>query len=225
MPIPATKGQLRKKVRDMEIGDYIVWSYHNNDYYEFGTNTSGYVECPLEGIPSGQTSKGKYWYGIKADNGLLISDRIVRSQWSWDYLNSLKNIEGTTITISNIQGIIRSLTGGVAYADVNGNKSLTDQGYGGWPVNNEWDKYIVKSSLNGTITAGDDAVWHWNKMFSWCQETPVNGLIYRATTATNINRIRRGYGVDMTSPERLSFGPSSQADVSVGFRPVFEYKE
>lgn len=225
MPVPATTGQLRKHVKDMKIGDYIVWSYHPDDYFEFGADTPRYTECPLEGIPNGETSKGKYWYGIKADKGLLISDRVLRNEWSWNTLNNYKFIEGISMTISTVQGILRSPTGGVAYADANGNKSLTDQGYGGWPTNNEWDKYIVKSSLEGTITAGDDAVWHWNKMFSWCQETPVNGLIYRTTTATNTNRIRRGYGEDMANPARLSFGPSSQADVSVGFRPVFEYKE
>ncbi|CAH8716409.1 hypothetical protein M5W83_02135 [Paenibacillus thiaminolyticus] len=224
MPVPATTGQLRKHVKDMRIGDYIVWSYHNDDYFEFGADTSRYTECPLEGIPNGETTKGKYWYGIKVDQGLLISDRVLRNQWSWDYLNSLKYIEGVSTTISTVKGILRSLTGGVAYADANGNKSLTDQGNGGWPTNNEWDKYIVNfpsSKIQQDHTKND--VFHWNEKITICQETPALGVItYDGFNTTDSKkRVRRGY----KTIQALYHIAADSASEFNGFRPVFEYQE
>ncbi|OME43863.1 hypothetical protein BSK59_33455, partial [Paenibacillus odorifer] len=68
---------------------------------------------------------------------------------------------------------IRSLTGGVAFADANGNGATTDLGYGMLPTNNEWDKYISnfppsKIQLGKTL----DDVFHWNGAVTWSQDTP-----------------------------------------------------
>jgi hypothetical protein len=52
-------------------------------------------------------------------------------------------INGTNINI-------RLLTGGVSSAD----------------KDNEWDKIIAESTLNGNITAGDNAIWNWTGIYS-----------------------------------------------------------
>jgi len=113
------------------------------------------------------------------------------------------------------QGIIRSLTGGVAYADANGNKSTTDQGYGGWPTNNEWDKYIVNFPQE-LIQPGKtlDDVFHYNKVYTFTQDTSFLGNIYRTCRGNN-NNVK-------------SFLPNTDATLinyNRGFRPVFEYIE
>lgn len=95
--------------------------------------------------------------------------------------------------------------------------STTDKGFGGYPTTNEWDKYIVNSDLGGKITKGDDNIWHWKIIHSWCKETPVNGSF--DTYGVNTSRIVRGnslvnyiYAIISTNTGR-------------GFRPVLEYLE
>jgi hypothetical protein len=122
-------------------------------------------------------------------------------------------------------GIIRSLTGGNSYLGSDGKASLTDKGLGAWPVNNEWDSYIVNSDLGGTITPGDDAVWHWG-LASWVQDTAINGTInIDGYAAINSSRFVRGSNAVFNELKGIAFGPSSSSGTSYGFRPVLEYPE
>jgi len=121
--------------------------------------------------------------------------------------------------------IVRSLTGGVAYADANGNSSTTDQGFGGWPTNNEWDKYIVNFPAD-KIQAGKtlDDVFHWDiDTGTWTQDTPITAI------ATSSLRVMRGkYKLNGTyygGLKYLTYSSSNQSGTTWGFRPVFEYKE
>jgi hypothetical protein len=233
MPTPATTGQLRTKISDMKIGDYIP-VYVGNDGYgnvtfnNLGRVYSGQPEVPVTGFTS---PFGAYTYLIKCAKGLLISDRVVWISVSWDILNSLKYIQGKPMTLKDENGtgtsynfIVRSLTGGVAYADANGNKSTTDLGYGGFPVNNEWDKYIVNFPQE-LIQSGKtlDDVFHYTNVATWTQDTPSNGITFNnGGTGSSSNRISRGAGYGLTGLLSIS---SSISNVSNGFRPVFEYIE
>jgi hypothetical protein len=113
---------------------------------------------------------------------------------------------------------VRSLSGGVAYADASGASSTTDKSLGAWPTNNEWDKYIANSDLGGKITKGDDNVWHWSILNSWNKETPINGL---NSVGVNTYRIARG----QTPIQRVGQTLSSSVATTLGFRPVFEILE
>lgn len=87
-----------------------------------------------------------------------------------------------------VSGSIRLLTGGVSSAD----------------SDNEWDKYIVNSTLNGMITAGDNGVWNWN-----------SGDFYTLTsTASSSSRVVRG----KTLAGWTSVGSSNLSNSA--FRPV-----
>ena len=129
-----------------------------------------------------------------------------------------------------LNSIIRSLSGGCAYADANGNKSLTNASKGAWPTNNEWDKYIVNSDLKGKMTKGDDNIWHYKSshLCSWVKETPINGTwndgLGHTGASSNVYRINRGYFSDGTWQD-VNFGTSSVANVNFGFRPVLNYVE
>ncbi|ALS22328.1 discoidin domain-containing protein [Paenibacillus naphthalenovorans] len=72
---------------------------------------------------------------------------------------------------------------------------------------NEWDKYIVNSTLNGTITAGDNNVWNWSGLSSWTSTT---------FTSQAANRVVRG----SSSVDTYSHISSSTSSVTYGFRPV-----
>lgn len=101
------------------------------------------------------------------------------------------------ITIGNMkmysnQYKIRSLTGGIASNEINNNPVILNREIGNYPNNNEWDKYIVKSTLGGKITAGSNITWNWangdNYSGSWTQDTLSSA--YGVTS----NKIIRGYG-------------------------------
>ena len=133
----------------------------------------------------------------------------------------------TFLSIGRIQmfetaGVIRSLTGGVAYADENGNKSTTDLGFGAFPTNNEWDKYIVNFPQE-KIQAGKtlDDVFHWSGIYTWTQDTAMIGMISGSTATTSNKRIIRGN----TNINRTGWGTSSTTTSMSGFRPVFVYNE
>jgi hypothetical protein len=73
---------------------------------------------------------------------------------------------------------------------------------------NEWDNYIVNSTLNGTITAGDNTVWNWNGQWSWTSTTHPDGASYRTI---------RGYS-PVSGHSRATTNTISAN--SSGFRPV-----
>jgi len=134
--------------------------------------------------------------------------------------------------------IVRSLTGGVAFADGNGGNSTTDQGMGGWPTNNEWDKYI-SNFPEDKIQSGktlDDVFHHeTSNVVTWCQDTPINGMTHplggTPNPSSNIGRIHRGMArpTNTTNTTDLAWAQSNWNTVwngvLQGFRPVFEYKE
>jgi len=116
---------------------------------------------------------------------------------------------------------IRSLSGGNSYLGSDGNSNLSNQLLGAWPFNNEWDKYIKRSNLNGKIVPGDNNIWH-KSYYSWCKETPVNNLTRSDSfLGSNSSRIERGGNND----EHLFNGSTWAGDQYVGFRPVIEYQD
>lgn len=120
--------------------------------------------------------------------------------------------------------IIRSLSGGCAYIDANGDLSLTDKLLGAWPINNDWDKYIVNSDLRGKIVKGDDNIWHFN-LGCLCKETPVNSMVrYDNVTSSNAKRIMRGI-LGKTNILKTYFDISNVTSTGYGFRPVLNYIE
>lgn len=230
MAVPATTGQLRERVEDMVVGDYIVWKYDITiTGYIFGGSTSGYTEIAVTGHPLANMPSKYFWYAIKVDKGLLISDRVVSHTVTWDWLNSNKFVEGSPRTISGISGVIRCLSGGVLYADANGNKSNVDLGFGAFPTINEWDTYIVNFPSSKILSGNKlDDIFHYESNYTWCRETPITGswkdFAGNTSSSSNSQRIGRG-NLNRTQWRNVSFAASSGSFTDWGFRPVFEYKE
>jgi hypothetical protein len=222
MPAPNTGGQLRSSIHDMEIGDYIVW---RSDGFKYHMDNQPIVtERPITGASSSAMAyQNTFWYGIKVAKGLIISDRVIEHSVSWDTLNSRRQIQGIPITLAdNTEGIMRSLGGGNTYVDANGNPSLVDQGLGTWPVDNEYDTYIVNKDY-GT-GAGRDDVWHFNNIKTWCQDTAMMNMKNPDDYLANDSgkRIARGWA---NNPQETWWHTSGLTGTNRGFRPVFEYKE
>lgn len=224
MGVPSTTGNLVTSLDGMKTGDYIVCKYVATastvgTFSELGISAA--VEIPVLGsnVPNGT------FYFVKSAKGLLIGDRVVQHTFTWDAMNTGKIIQGKPTTLGTTNGVIRSLTGGVAYADTNGNMSLTDKSLGAFPTNNEWDRYIVNFPTD-KIQSGKtlDDVWHFNGIHTWCQDTSINNMINPYQTSvigSNIQRILRGsLNVKLTANVA-----SNSSGIDRGFRPVFEYKE
>lgn len=232
MAVPATTGQLRTNIADMEIGDYIACGYIGaNGVFNTSTSSNHWLlnrvasEIP---VTATNTPNGIFYF-IKVDRGLLISDRVVHHSLTWDILNTGKGIQGTPITLGTTIGTIRSLTGGVAYTDENGNLSMTDKFLGGFPINNEWDRYIINfptDKIQNEKTIDD--IFHINRTlnpnipYTWTQETPTLGFVSaNSISATNVHRVVRV----MFSGSFVSHLASSTSGNYAGFRPVFQYQE
>ncbi|WP_129596048.1 hypothetical protein [Anaerophilus nitritogenes] len=105
------------------------------------------------------------------------------------------------IDLYSTKCLVRSLSGGVAYIDENGNLSLKDKGLGAFPKNNEYAKYIINSKL------GD--IWNTN-IKSWVKDTP----------SINIGYSRERVCLDTTFNKLLG----TTVNTEVGFRPVLQLK-
>lgn len=144
---------------------------------------------------------------------LLICDRVLLANVSWDDLNAQGLVTGKTITIDGQQYKLRLLTGGSNY------RSGTDAYSGGFPTTNEWDRIIVNeagfsglptpaaSDLDTTQNSTDfnsahNQYWNWFYIYSWAQETYTGNSAYRALrgydSARNWNYVSAAF--------RLSFG-------------------
>ena len=170
--------------------------------------------------PSADASKIQ-WHKIKDGNKtLLICDRVLLVSVSWDDLNSVGWVSGTTITIDGARYKLRLLTGGSNY------RNSSDAYAGGSPTNNEWDRFVTReevitglpapvssdldTSLNATdLNSAHNKFWNWMGVYSWCQE------IYSPNASS---RALRG----CSSARNSNYYSSGNRFVYVGFRPVLE---
>ena len=106
---------------------------------------------------------------------------------------------------------IRSLSGGVVYADIDGNPIATNYNSKAFPLNNEWDKYIVGSDLEEKIIPGDNTIWNATP-YSWCKET-VSISLGVSSQKSNRGVLGTGWAVGTT------------VGATLGFRPVLNYIE
>ena len=169
--------------------------------------------------PSADANKLQ-WVKIKdGDKTLLICDRVILVNVSWDDLNGQGYVTGKTVTIDGAKYKCRLLTGG-------SNRRNGDSYAGGTPTNNEWDRFITReevisglpapvssdldSSTNSTdLNSAHNKFWNWFYVYSWCQETYAEGASNRAIRGYNSARYWIWYG-------------SSTRRAYLGFRPVLE---
>lgn len=161
-------------------------------------------------------NKEKYRYyriNITANNGYT---------GYFTYIEELEMIEE--------HGIVRSPSGGVVYADANGQPTFTYQGKGAWPTNNEWDRLVLgfpASKIKAGSTLND--VFHYEEAYSFVQETPLSGTwkdnAGTASTSAGVSmKMLRGKNSRSTWAD-LNYVSATTADSTYGYRPVLEYKE
>ncbi|MGG3872502.1 glycine-rich protein [Brevibacillus laterosporus] len=132
-----------------------------------------------------------HWHKIiDGSKTLLICDRVILADITWNDLNSDNRIFGKTITIDGRQFKLRVLNAGNYFRQYYGNGDWND---GGDPTDNEWDRFItnedaisgipspVKSDLDDLPLSSTDKYsshnifWNWMGIYSWGQEEAFNG--------------------------------------------------
>ena len=182
---------------------------------------SGSISNYSFGNTPSDDAKKLQWVKIKdGDKTLLICDRVILVNVTWNDLNSAGWIFGKEVTIDGAKYKLRSLTGGSNY------RNTSDAYAGGTPTNNEWDRFITReevitglpapvssdldSNLNSTdFSSTHNALWNWAGVYTWCQETYSSNTSFRAI---------RGYFSARFWYNRYATNSYS----SVGFRPVLE---
>lgn len=113
------------------------------------------------------------------------------------------------------------------YEYENSSSSLINKNQGGWPIENDWDKYIRNSNLKEKIIAGDNEIWNYHNMSSLCKEKVITGLKdinseNLETPSGNILIPIRGKteDIDDLSAKRFNICLSSSVAKNIGFRPV-----
>lgn len=153
---------------------------------------SGSISNYSFGNTPSDDAKKLQWVKIKdGDKTLLICDRVILVNVTWNDLNSAGWIFGKEVTIDGAKYKLRSLTGGSNY------RNTSDAYAGGTPTNNEWDRFITReevitglpapvssdldSNLNSTdFSSTHNALWNWAGVYTWCQETYSSNTSYRA---------------------------------------------
>ena len=146
----------------------------NGTQYAMPTNPIEGGDCVSANTSNftvGNTVAGKELQWIewtKADGTkMLVCDRGLIVNISWNSINAAGFITGKEITIDGQKYKMRSLTG-----------SNGASGTYGAGCNNEWDQFL-------DAVGEADSLVHWNKMYSWCQEVYSGNSGYRSV---------RGYG-------------------------------
>lgn len=227
MPVPNTRGFLRYHILDMEIGDYFPMqigeadgSGSGNDYlikpfdWEAWGKNVWKEELKWKKGDNNDLADGVFYF-IKVDDGLLIADRVVKTNISQHKLKIDVNnyVQGVYMIVDGVEGVMRLPTGGIAWHDGNGKPTYTSPKnfYGAYPTDNEYDKYIVNSNLGGKVSPNDDNVWH-NNGFETVTSMVNSKIVSQA--------IHRGGGDDGAN---LIYRVSTDNASNAGFRPVFDY--
>lgn len=221
MPLPNTQGSFRTDVAEMQIGDYIACQYNAGagvagTFSNLGTDliTAQANEIPVVGAiaPNG------FFYFIKVATHLLIADRNIQHSIMWSTLHAKGYIDGFLFSPDIL---IRSLDGGVSYIDSNNSSAASYTGLGGFPYNNEWDKYIENDNLNNKINAGDDLVWNHHRnvdlntgLYTLCKTRKNDDVVARCI-ATQAN-------VSYNKAKIVNSTSITTATSTWGFRPVLQ---
>lgn len=185
----------KNNIGSMQIGDRIAFEYTAQtsgavgSFANLGAATKAEIPTVSSATPDGTAYFIHAGYDLRG-RMKLVCDRSIQHSLSWDSINAAGLVDGVEVQIGNKKGIMRLMTGGVASSD----------------TDNEWNQIICNSTLNGTITAGDNAVWNWNGKWS-----------LTSTRYDALNNVIRGYGAN----NGFSYGLTSAVSANYTcFRPI-----
>jgi|SRR5579875_2798389 len=123
-----------------------------------------------------------------------------------------------TSTSGNSWGVAEvSMYEGQNFANMNFTTRLLTGGTSSSDTDNEWDNFIVKSSLGGTITPGDNNVWNWSNIWSWT--STVTNSVFREVRG---NSAVGNYSTYNTSATSNAFRPVILVEILTSKKYLFQ---
>lgn len=207
---------------DLKIGSRIRCHYSATanmvgEFKGIGEELTDFISTESSDCPAGDF----YFIAVERPEGedqtiKLIADRNIQHSISWEVLRENKLVEGVTKQIDKYSACIRLIKGGFAFKDPFDKPSLIDHGLGGWPLTNEWDKYISSSN--------NEMDWNMTDYTqTWCGEQPQLGMIHPFTSleCTTENSIDLAvFRTSQRGAKELGFNYTAQLNEVRGFRPV-----
>lgn len=165
-----------------------------------GVNLDGYSITDTSSNPENVLRWHMFYDIINGKPSLiLISDRGLLALVSWNHINNSGFVFGKTQTIDGQNYLCRLLTGGAANR-LGGSSEVFDGGL----LPNEWDRYVMNGvdqdgpffigapepesadyqsgpqhSNNTARRRKHNQAWHWNGVYTWCQETVIDNTTWR----------------------------------------------
>lgn len=192
-----------------------------------GTNLNGYSITDTSSNPENVLQWHMFYDLINGKPSLiLISDRGLVANVSWNHINNSGFVFGKTQTVDGQNYLCRVLTGGAANR-LGGSSEIYDGGL----LPNEWDRYVMNGvDQDGPFFTGapepesadyqsgpqqdntarrrkHNQAWHWIASYTWCQETVIDDAARRTF---------RGH----FSARRWSHATASYATVHYVWRPA-----
>ncbi|KOO49485.1 discoidin domain-containing protein [Viridibacillus arvi] len=188
-----------KIITEIELQAFLVsgTSYSIKDFTLFGSTDDVNYEKIFSAIHPNDALTHKYQLNDRKKIFKHFRINILSSYYSQHNvgINDMQLFEDPTIQ-NDYELTVRLPTGGIYDLD----------------KDNEWDRNIVNSTLNGTITAGDDSIWHWaGQQQCW---TSTTGSI--SSTFGSAYRIIRGHNLIDTFSQLGTSGTTGR------FRPILE---
>lgn len=143
------------------------------------------------------------WIHLKDGNKhLYISDRVIFTNVSWDYLNKLGRIYGTPVTIDGKDYKLRVLAENEWIGIIRNVYNIS-----GLPMPTQED--LTDTNTYGQLDGQHNQLWNWWGIWTTCQET-ISGSV-----------MERGY----SSVNKVTYYSASASFKDAGWRPVLEYIE
>lgn len=178
----------------MQVGDVISCDYvAGAGVVGTFSNLGNAQASALPKVPTAAANGSFYFVMVGRDTQgrlKLVADRELQLI-TWKALNTAGLVYGKDVQLdASTKSILRLPTGGLSASD----------------VNNEWGAIIKNSTLNGKITAGNDAVWNYVGSTSYVDATST-------THSSGVgNRVARGSALD--------YYTGVAATSNFGYRPV-----
>jgi hypothetical protein len=177
-----------------------------------GTNLDSYSITDTSSNPENVLQWHMFYDLINGKPSLiLISDRGLVANLSWNHINGSGFIFGKPQSVDGQTYLCRSLTGGAANR-LGGSSGVYDGGL----LPNEWDRYVMNGvDQDGPFFTGapepesadyqsgeqfgnnaarrrkHNQAWHWNATYTWCQETAIDDAALRTFRGYNSARYWR----------------------------------
>lgn len=194
------------------ISNGFIFTNRNSDQFPQAPSS-----CIVYGSNDNENFEKIYESSSFPQNARAVSYHYFNSQV--EYLYYQFNFSGSTgyVAIGELE-LIKE------YDYKDSSPSPINKNQGGWPISNDWDKYVWKNDLNGKIDPGDNNIWNYKNIASICKNVSLLSLVdVTGSRPSGTSIVVRGCidkYVNDSSSKRFGIVNSAYTASNIGFRPM-----